>query len=51
MEIRLPQDRFTFRNDLVFYIWLLVIVLEVADLLYRRFRRSSRNEVQVKVNV
>src|SRR5437870_13585430 len=29
-----------FRNDLAFYFWLLVIVLEIADLLYRRVRRS-----------
>jgi len=29
-----------FRNDLAFYFWLLVIVLEVADLVYRRVRRS-----------
>jgi uncharacterized membrane protein len=28
-----------FRNDLAFYFWLLVIVLEVADLVYRRVRR------------
>jgi uncharacterized membrane protein len=33
-----------FRNDLAFYFWLLVIVLEVADLLYRRVRRRSHEE-------
>jgi uncharacterized membrane protein len=33
-----------FRNDLAFYFWLLVIVLEVADLLYRRIHSRSREE-------
>jgi len=36
-----------FRNDLVFYFWLLVIVLEVADLVYRRIRRRSQKEDQL----
>jgi uncharacterized membrane protein len=30
-----------FRHDLAFSFWLLVIILEVADLIYRRFRRRS----------
>jgi hypothetical protein len=33
-----------FRNDLAFYFWLLVIILEVADLVYRRVRRRSHVE-------
>src|SRR6266536_5132907 len=33
-----------FRNDLAFYFWLLVIVLEVADLVYRRVRRRLHKE-------
>jgi uncharacterized membrane protein len=33
-----------FRNDLAFYFWLLVIVLEVADMVYRRIRRRSHEE-------
>ena len=33
-----------FRNNLVFYFWLLVIVLEVADLVYRRIRSRSHKE-------
>jgi uncharacterized membrane protein len=33
-----------FRNNMVFYFWLLVIVLEVADLVYRRIRRRSHQE-------
>jgi uncharacterized membrane protein len=33
-----------FRNDLAFYFWLLVIVLEVVDLVYRRIRRRSHEE-------
>jgi uncharacterized membrane protein len=33
-----------FRNDLAFYFWLLVIVLEVVDLIYRRIRRRSHEE-------
>jgi hypothetical protein len=36
-----------FRNDLAFYFWLLVIVLEVADLVYRRVRRKSHEEDRV----
>ena len=31
-----------FRNDLAFYFWLLVIVLEIADLVYRRIRRRTQ---------
>ena len=30
-----------FRNDLAFYFWLLVIVLEIADLVFRRIRRRT----------
>ena len=33
-----------FRNDLAFYFWLLVIVLEVIDLVYRRIRRRSHGQ-------
>ncbi|HYA99293.1 MAG TPA: TMEM175 family protein [Ktedonobacteraceae bacterium] len=36
-----------FRNDLAVYFWLLVIVLEVADLVYRRVRRRSHKEDQL----
>ena len=36
-----------FRNNLVIYFWLLVIVLEVADLLYRRVQRKSLKEEQL----
>ncbi len=30
-----------YRNDYAIYFWLLVIVLEAADLIYRRVRRAS----------
>jgi hypothetical protein len=40
-----------FRNDLAFYFWLLVIVLEVADLVYRRVRRRLHKAVQVETDV
>jgi TMEM175 potassium channel family protein len=40
-----------FRNDLAFYFWLLVIVLEVADLVYRRVSRRLRREVQIEADV
>jgi len=40
-----------FRNDLAFYFWLLVIVLEIADLLYRRIRRRLGKEVQAQADV
>ncbi len=36
-----------YRNDLAFYFWLLVIVLEVADLVYRRIRRKSHEEDRI----
>jgi uncharacterized membrane protein len=36
-----------FRNDLAIYFWLLVIILEVADLVYRRVRRRSHQEDRV----
>jgi len=36
-----------FRNGYAIYFWLLVIVLEVADLLYRRVRRRSHEEDRV----
>jgi uncharacterized membrane protein len=36
-----------FRNNLVIYFWLLVIVLEVADLVYRRVQRQSLKEKQL----
>ena len=35
-----------FRNDLAFYFWLLVIVLEIADLVYRRMRRKTLADPQ-----
>jgi hypothetical protein len=38
-----------FRNDLAVYFWLLVIVVEVADVVYRRIRRSSQKEDQLQV--
>ncbi|HYX49278.1 MAG TPA: TMEM175 family protein [Ktedonobacteraceae bacterium] len=37
-----------FRNDIAFYFWLLVILLEVADLIYRRVRRRHHNEVPIE---
>jgi hypothetical protein len=43
-----------FRNDLAFYFWLLVIVLEVVDLFYRRIRRvalSREGRMQVEADV
>ncbi len=40
-----------FRNDLAFYFWLLVIVLEVADLVYRRVRRRLHKAVQVEADM
>jgi uncharacterized membrane protein len=40
-----------FRNDLAFYFWLLVIILEVADLVYRRVQRRLHKEVQVEADV
>ena len=40
-----------FHYDYAFYFWLLVIVLEVADLIYRRVRRRSHEEVQAEADV
>ena len=40
-----------FRNDLALYFWLLVIVLEIADLVYRRVRRRLHKAVQVEVDM
>ncbi len=40
-----------FRNDYAFYFWLLVIVLEIADLIYRRVRRRMHKEVQAEADV
>jgi TMEM175 potassium channel family protein len=37
-----------FRNDLAFYFWLLVIVLEVADLIYRRVRHRLNEAAHVQ---
>jgi hypothetical protein len=37
-----------FRNDLAFYFWLLVIILEVADLVYRRVRRRLNKAGQLQ---
>ena len=36
-----------FRNNIVIYFWLLVIVVEVIDLIYRRIRRRSQKEDQL----
>ena len=38
---REPLAFIIFHNDDVFYVWLLVIILEVVDLVYRRIRRGS----------
>ena len=35
-----------FSNDLAFYFWLLVIVLEIADLVYRRIRHRTHADTQ-----
>ena len=40
-----------FHNDYAFYFWLLVIVLEVADLVYRRIRTRLHKEVQTAAEV
>ena len=40
-----------FRNDYAIFIWLLVIVVEGANLIYRRVRRSSHKEVQAEADV
>ena len=40
-----------FRNDLAFYFWLLVIILEVADLVYRRIQRRLHKAVQIDADV
>jgi hypothetical protein len=37
-----------FRNNIVIYFWLLVIVVEVIDLVYRRIRRRSHEEDQLQ---
>ena len=39
-----------FRNGLAFYFWLLVIILEVADLVYRRVRRRSQKQERVRAS-
>jgi uncharacterized membrane protein len=40
-----------FRKDLAFYFWLLVILLEIIDLLYRHVRSRSHKEVQAEADV
>jgi len=40
-----------FRNDLALYFWLLIIILEVADLVYRRIQRRLHKVVQVEADV
>ncbi len=40
-----------FRNDLALYFWLLVIVLEIADLVYRRVRSRLHKAVQVEADM
>jgi len=40
-----------FRNDIAFYFWLLIILLEVADLVYRRVQRRLHKGVQVEADV
>ena len=37
-----------FRNDLAIYFWLLVIVAEGADLVYRRIRRSTHEDYHLQ---
>jgi uncharacterized membrane protein len=39
-----------FRNNIVIYFWLLVIVLEVADLVYRRIRRRTHEPDKLPVS-
>jgi uncharacterized membrane protein len=39
-----------FRNDIAFYFWLLVIILEVADLVYRRIQRRLHKAVQIEAD-
>jgi TMEM175 potassium channel family protein len=39
-----------FRNDIAIYFWLLVILLEVSDLIYRRIRRRSHKPASVEVD-
>jgi hypothetical protein len=39
-----------FRNNVVIYFWLLVIILEVVDLIYRRVRRNSHKEDQLQAD-
>lgn len=38
-----------FRDNYAKYCWLLVIVLELADLIYKHVRRTSHREVQADV--
>ena len=38
------------RNNIVIYFWLLVIVLEVADLVYRRVRRRTHEPDKLPVS-
>jgi len=47
----LPFGVILFRNEYAIYIWLVVIVLEVADLVYRRVRRGSHKEARAEADV
>ena len=38
-----------YRNDYAIYFWLLAIILEAADLIYRRVRRASHKKGRVQV--
>ena len=38
-----------FRNNIVIYFWLLVLVVEVIDLIYRRIRRRSHEKDRLPV--
>ena len=40
-----------YRNDYAISLWVLVIVVEVIDLIYRRVRRSPHREVQTEADV
>jgi uncharacterized membrane protein len=37
-----------FRNDLAIYVWLLVLVAEGADLVYRRIRRRTQEDYRLR---
>jgi len=45
-EVKLLKPHFN--NDLAYYLWLLVIFVEVADLVFRRVRSRLHKKVQVE---